>query len=610
MRQIIKLVLFVISIGFISLFSGCSHMESPKPELGVLDLNDWHIEDSGILSLNGEWDFYWNQLLTYEEINRKKPDLIVQVPDSWDNYRLSEKPLPGLGVATYRLRVNSKHAKGELLAFKLRTISSAYRLYINDELVAGAGIVGRDAKEERGEYRPKTAVFRVPDNQFDIIIQVSNYHYARGGLWDHLYLGNVEEIHEYDNRLTGGEAFLIGILLIIALFHFALFLLLRELRYPLLFVFIALTGAISVDTAGQLLLINPIIPFRYVITIWYSATGWMAYFLMLFMNDLFPSDFSRRTVKVYTVIILILQGIYIFVDPIYYTKYAVVSNLNEVAAITLSLLIILFGKKKSYKHRILNAISILIVLIALAHDILYMTNRLREPEKELFYIGVVLSLSLQMIIQAQRIKIYFDNKVSAELLLLQAQIKPHFLYNTINTIISISRFDAERARNLLIDFSLYLRKGFNLKDSNQLVLLSDELELARAYIAIEKARFGKRLTVEFHIQEGMEALKVPMLILQPIIENAIIHGVLPKPEGGRVDISISREGRWLSFLVADNGQGIDQVSPEALLEEKERGIGLSNINLRLRKLYKRGLEIKSEVNKGTEVKWYIFVNRS
>ena len=610
MNKVGKVLLVAIITGMMLLLAGCNPIEAPKSNLGVIKLSRYHMDDSRVVALNGEWDFYWNELLTYEEIKNKKPDLRVTVPDSWDNYILGHKNLPGQGIATYRMRVHSNFSEGTLLAFKIRTISSAYHLYVNDKLIAEAGIVGENAEEEKGAYHPTTAVFEVPGEEFDIILQVSNFHYARGGIWDRIYLGSVDEIHHFDNRLTGRETFLIGILLIIALFHFALFLLLKELRFTLYFSLIALSGAIAVDTAGQMLFINSSLPFRFVIYIWYSATGWMALFLMLFMHELFPSGISRWIVRIYSILMIIQQMIFIFTDPVYYTKYAMISNISEILAIGLSVLILIFAKKQDQKYRISNLISILIILVALVHDILYMTNQLQSSGGELFYFGVVVSLSLQMIVLAQRIKSYFNHKVSSELMLLQAQIKPHFLYNTINTIISISRTDAERARNLLIDFSLYLRRRFDLKESNQLVALSDELELVKAYIAIEKARFGQRLTVDFDIQEGLENEKVPILVLQPIIENAIIHGVLPKPEGGRVEIRIKQEGRWISFLVEDNGVGIEHNEPETLLEQKERGIGLSNIHMRLLRLYKRGLEVSSEATKGTQVRWYILANRS
>ena len=609
MRLILKKVfLMVVIIILVLTAAGCSGIDTtPKSEKGVLDLRNWNFSESGIVALDGGWDFYWDELLSYSDLQVKEPDLHVRVPETWDQFTIGHNSLPGEGIATYRLRVNTNLPAGTLLALRLRTVSSAYKLFINDEFLIGAGTVGNGAKDEEGEYDPQTAVFRVPDKQFDIIIQVSNFHYARGGLWDSLYLGDADQIHKYDNMLTARETFLLGVLLIIALFYLAVFFLLKELRYTLYFSLLALSAAVSVDTAGQFLLINSAFPFETVINIWYGAPSWMTFLLILFMHELFPSGFSEIAAKVYFAFVVVLQLIYIFADPSHYTKYAFISNSSEVIAIFISLVIILIGAGKGYKNWLLNVISVITLLIGYIHDILYLTNNIHSQVKEIFYWSALIALVLQMITQAQRIKTYFDNKASAELLLLQAQIKPHFLYNTVNTIISISRTDAEKARNLLIDFSQYLRKSFDFKGSDQMVSLSDEIELAMAYIEIEKARFGDRLDVNFHLERDIEEIKVPILVLQPIIENAIIHGVLPKSGGGRVEIGIHREGQLLSFSVKDNGVGMDKTNPEILQKLKGQRIGLSNIDSRMRRLYKRGLEIKSEINEGTEVKWYTLI---
>lgn len=601
-----KIFLILIMIFFIFLGTGCEQIDSlPRAEQGILDLRNWNLAESNMTSLDGKWDFYWNELLSYDELQKKDAGLKVSVPKTWDNYEIGHKPLPGEGIGTYRLRVKTNLPEGTLLAVRLRTVSSAYRLFINDKEVVHAGTVGTSAEEEKGEYHPKTAVFSIPSKQFDIIIQASNYHYARGGLWESIYLGDVNQIDRYDNMLTGREMVLLGALLIISFFYLAVFFLLKELRYTLYFSLFTLSAAVSVDTVGQFLLVNSVLPFKVVICIWYSATAWMTFFLVMFMHELFPTGFSKTVTQIYTWFMLISQLIYIFVDPSYYSKYAAVSNFSEVSALFVSLIIVLIGARKGHKNWFLNVISIIVLLIGYIHDILYLTNYFHGQIQEIFYFSALIALVLQMITQAQRIKSYFSYKVSAELMLLQAQIKPHFLYNTINTIISISRFDGERARNLLIDFSQYLRKSFDFKGSSQLVFLSDEIELAMTYITIEKTRFGNRLEVDFRLEDHMGDIKVPILILQPIIENAIIHGVLPKAEGGKVHVNIHREGALLCFTVKDDGVGMNKTQIDTILEKNGTHIGLPNINSRLLRLYKRGLEIKSVVNEGTEINWNI-----
>ena len=198
-----------------------------------------------------------------------------------------------------------------------------------------------------------------------------------------------------------------------------------------------------------------------------------------------------------------------------------------------------------------------------------------------------------------------EKAINAELKFLQSQIKPHFLYNVLNTIISVSIWDAEKARVLLMDLSNFLRNSFDFKEKRQFVPLKNEIEISKAYVSLEKARFEERLEVDFEITVELNVM-VPMLILQPLIENAIIHGILVRSEGGRVNVSIKKELNTLVFVVRDDGIGMDEEKIKDIMKgEANRGIGLINIEERLKKLYGRGLTIQSSPGNGTEIKWFM-----
>jgi LytS/YehU family sensor histidine kinase len=201
----------------------------------------------------------------------------------------------------------------------------------------------------------------------------------------------------------------------------------------------------------------------------------------------------------------------------------------------------------------------------------------------------------------------------AELRALRAQINPHFLFNALNTIRYFIRTDPKIARQLLLDLSQILQHSMR---SEQFIPLKDELDHVRAYLALEKARFNNRLVIFWDLDVGDYLdYPVPVLILQPVVENAVIHGIGPKPEGGQVHIRIGYIHNCLEFTVDDNGVGIDTTKLNRILLPDSTGnenpsIGLRNVDGRLRALYgnQYALTIHSEVGQGTHVQFTIPVS--
>ncbi|MCK8816912.1 sensor histidine kinase [Natroniella sulfidigena] len=193
----------------------------------------------------------------------------------------------------------------------------------------------------------------------------------------------------------------------------------------------------------------------------------------------------------------------------------------------------------------------------------------------------------------------------AELKALQAQIHPHFLFNTLNTISSFCRTDPEQARDLLLKLANFFRK--TLKQNSKLVTLKQELEDTLDYIAIEKARFGDRLKLITDIPEVLHCYELPSFTLQPVVENALKHGISSQAGTGKIKIEALKDKEELIIKVSDNGVGISAAKLEQLLQTNQQnidsGIGLNNVNQRLKKIYGSvyGLAIESEVDEGTSV---------
>jgi hypothetical protein len=171
--------------------------------------------------------------------------------------------------------------------------------------------------------------------------------------------------------------------------------------------------------------------------------------------------------------------------------------------------------------------------------------------------------------------------VQARLQALRMQINPHFLFNTLNTISALIHENPNAADRMLVRLSELLRRTLDRGDVQE-VPLREELDFLRSYLEIEQMRFPDRLTVSFDIEERTQHWLVPHLILQPLVENALRHGILPREEAGRVEISARLvDGAHLELRVRDNGNGLRAASGSA---ERE-GIGLQNVRSRLAQLY-------------------------
>ena len=190
----------------------------------------------------------------------------------------------------------------------------------------------------------------------------------------------------------------------------------------------------------------------------------------------------------------------------------------------------------------------------------------------------------------------------SELKALQSQINPHFLFNVLNTMTSLIRTNPEKAREVTIDLSNYLR--YNLDNNLKSVELIKELNQIDTYIKIEKARFGEKLNIIYDVDESLYNFQIPSLIIQPLVENSIKHGILKKRDKGFVKIIVKKIDKDIEVAIEDDGVGIEQAVIDNLDKKIEENIGLKNVHQRLKLLYGEGLNI-TKLEQGTRIKFKI-----
>jgi two-component system, LytTR family, sensor kinase len=192
---------------------------------------------------------------------------------------------------------------------------------------------------------------------------------------------------------------------------------------------------------------------------------------------------------------------------------------------------------------------------------------------------------------------------SAELRALRAQISPHFIYNALTAIASLVRTDPERARELLLEFADFTRYSF--RRHGEFATLAEELRAIDAYLQLERARFGDRLQVRLRVAPEVLPVVVPFLVLQPLVENAVRHGIEHRTGQGEIVIEAEDAGNECRITVEDDGSGID---PDVLRQHLAGngggdGVGLANVDERLRSVFgdPYGLVVETGLGAGTKV---------
>lgn len=291
-KRLLYLIAIALPAGVFvyGLLTGNSAVQPPKAAKGVLDLSTWDFEKQGNVPLNGEWAFYWKQLLKPAD-TIPTPHNYIRVPGIWNGYAQDHTKLGASGCATYVLDVKLRDTTS-MLALNMLTVSNAYKLWVNDKLVDTCGLVGDALEKSAPAYEPKVLSITPHSNHLRFVMQVSNFVHCKGGFWLPLKIGKVEAISkERDGRVLL-EMFLFGCLFILAIYHFTLYFLRPVDRSTLYFGLMCLVIGVRSLLTGQNL-INDMLPhfdwflarkIEYMLT-FTSAPIYVAFAYILYRNS-------------------------------------------------------------------------------------------------------------------------------------------------------------------------------------------------------------------------------------------------------------------------------------------------------------------------------------
>ncbi len=297
---------FLVAVVILSLSAaGCgasySGKKSPVASSGLLDLRDWDFKRDGSVRLSGEWEFYWKQLLgpdDFDRIGAPRLTASINLPGYWNELSVGGKALPVMGYATHRLKILLPEHAGAL-AIRNTAMATSFRLFVDGRSVRCAGEVGTDAESSRPEYEPGVVPVAAGGREMTLIMQVSNFHHYHGGAGEALILGNEGPLISQWKKLVFFELFLFGSIIIIGLYHFGVFLLMRKDKSPLFFGLLCFCIAFFNQFSGELffykLFLNDLgWAFRFLVI--NLCVYFMVPSLLMFISYLFPEEVHKRII--------------------------------------------------------------------------------------------------------------------------------------------------------------------------------------------------------------------------------------------------------------------------------------------------------------------------
>ncbi len=776
LRNFFLFLVFLLILGIGGRLVGIIiHPEELRVADGTIDFSQRPLQGHEVVNLNGDWEVYWQQFL-YPESSGKVggPDLYGRVPEVWNTYAIDGEDLPGFGSASYRLVMEGVPV-GVPLAFRLDSVSTAYEMYVDGELKASNGRISHEPGGHIPENKPQWFYFEASEDTVEVVVQVSNHLYARGGIWYPIQLGTLEGIKQLENRILLKDGLLIGSLLVMAIYHSLFFLILKDVRKSLVVILLCGVAVLRISLYGsyQIFTVYPELPYELLVRLNYFTLLWFPALLYTAFKELF---FDRSRLKkewllnTYTTIMTLL----IAITPV--SEFTAWIHVMEAVIIVVAFraLWLYFKAIPVYRTGLLVMIGGFLVFAMSVHDMLLQDNKIVSPLGELTSVGVVIQMFLISIstsydsLESYRIRkqlkeelqesrekqeqlekhvmnrhhqltedknqkpniglvtvnefryeevksrlspcgyhvvriedsldgfsillqpepvnllvldvrdnprqglnslkqlrelipkeimpviliseigqenyiaegltngasdfltmpfkpwelktrvknlIYLsvssEKLLASQLMFLQAQIKPHFLFNTLSVLASMAEVNPPMTKQLIHDLADYLRGGIDFESTTGIIRLSREIGIVKAYVSIEQARFRDRINSEFYLEGDLE-VEVPLLTIQPLVENAIRHGILPKTETGKVLVSVVNDGHRVVIEVKDDGIGMAPEEVERIkrgIAVSESGIGLSNIQRRLQVLFGSSLSIESVQGRGTAVSFSILARK-
>lgn len=320
----------------------------PEISKGMLDLTEFEFGNNPLISLDGEWEFYHQQLLTAEDFSNISDPHFVNVPGTWNGLMLDGKELSGIGYATYRLQILLPETSPPL-SLEIPNVYSSYTLYVNGKLISNNGQTGIDKDSTQPEWRFETKPLTVSGGEMiELVLQVSNFHHHRGGVHKSLYLGEQGAIVRKRELSVTANGLLMGGVLVLGAFFLSFYLIRKRDIAVLYFGLFSLIWAVRVMFSNIYIAsaLFDDMSWTTSIKVEYISLYMSVLFGMLFINEVFSNGFKQIFVNTVTVINFLFIFLTTILSPYHFTTLLPVYQLFILANVLLSIIILVRAAKK------------------------------------------------------------------------------------------------------------------------------------------------------------------------------------------------------------------------------------------------------------------------
>ena len=619
-NNLIYLLIMIFSL-FITTIS-CKKINIPHPIKGKLDLTNWDFEEDGIIRLNGEWEFYWEQLLTYNDFkdNKAKLSSYSKVPNIWYKYKLNNQRLSSFGFATYRIVLNINKKYNKNLAIKLPMMLTAYNLYINDKKIASNGIVGKSKKEMKPQFLPLVADFSPDSDKIEIIMQISNFYVRFGGLRGSIFLGKRNQIYKKRELSLARDLFIFSWLLLMAIYHLNLFFLRKKEIVLLIFGLFCLVNTISVIVSNEFILCQllPNINWNFVIKSRGLLFPLSILLFNMFFQSLYKNEYSKKMIIVINTIGLFFPIVTIVTPPIIFTHGVVYCFFFSIFGFIYLLYVLFKALIKKREGALLFIIAFFIFFITLVNDYLYTERYIQSmmlSSFSLLFLNLiqVLILGRRFASSFTKVELMSDElqKVNKEINELNINLEKKVHERTIELEQAkdeIEKSSKEKSQffinlahetktplTLILNYFKYYKTHFGSKkgefelgiieknlyklkkdminflnheklisgektyNHDQIIFLNDYLDKNINLYRITANT--KKILIDYIKPKNKYYIKIDPSAMDEILHNIIINAVTFTNKNGFIKINLSDDNNRINLKISDNGIGMsdDQI---------------------------------------------------